>query len=149
MRPVVGSMRPSTLAIWPVYQIVPSSAASGSCGREPGVGSVHSRNVTCAGPARTAPCGLDFSGKFSARYADERRELIVRQLRADVPHHVKNRSPVFSAIAGAEHAADLMAIGAGALQDLLAGALGERGLAVSGRGQADEKRNQQGGKRLC
>ena len=42
-----------------------------------------------------------------------------------------------------------MASGAGALQDLLAGALGEGGLAVSGQTDAEKKRNEQRGKRLC
>src|SRR5439155_14782898 len=43
---VFGSNRPSTLAFMPVYQIDPSDAASGSCGRELGVGTSHSLNVT-------------------------------------------------------------------------------------------------------
>src|SRR5262245_58312664 len=40
--PVWGSNRPSTLANCPVYHREPSGATSGSCGREPGVGTVHS-----------------------------------------------------------------------------------------------------------
>src|SRR5205809_8072546 len=43
---VFGSNRPRTLAFMPVYQIDPSDAASGSCGRELGVGPSHSLNVT-------------------------------------------------------------------------------------------------------
>src|SRR5438128_1086064 len=35
--PVFGSRRPSPFAVWPVYQIEPSEAAIGSCGREAGV----------------------------------------------------------------------------------------------------------------
>jgi hypothetical protein len=34
----------------PVYQIEPSAAASGSWGREPGVGTAHSRIVTPTPP---------------------------------------------------------------------------------------------------
>src|SRR5208283_3967228 len=117
MRPVVGSMCPSALAIWAVYQIVPSSDASGSCGREPGVGSAHSLNVTCAGPATIAPCGLAFSGKFSARYVTR-----VTNWSSDscAPTFlIMWRTVLQSSIAGAKHAAELVASAAGALQDLL------------------------------
>src|SRR6266851_4085121 len=68
-RPVFGSSRPSTLAIWPVYQSDPSAVASGSCGRDPGVGTCHSFIETFTGPGITMPAGFGFSGKFLARYA--------------------------------------------------------------------------------
>jgi hypothetical protein len=67
--PVFGSSRPSTFAICPVYQSDPSDAASGSCGREPGVGTGHDLIEIFAGPGITAPAGFGFSGKFFARYA--------------------------------------------------------------------------------
>ena len=58
----------------PVYQIEPSEAASGSCGREFGVGTSHSLNVTGVLPVVTALseddaglAGALFSGKFLAR----------------------------------------------------------------------------------
>src|SRR5215831_6231471 len=65
---VLGSNRPSTLANCPVYQIEPSAAASGSCGREPGVGTGHSSMAALALPGNTTASGLGFSGKFLARY---------------------------------------------------------------------------------
>jgi hypothetical protein len=51
-----------------VYQSAPSGVASGSCGRAPGVGTSHSRNETCTGPAITTGPGLAFVGKLSIRY---------------------------------------------------------------------------------
>src|SRR5438309_1861825 len=60
--PLFGSTRPSTLAIWPVYHSDPSLAASGSCGREPGVGTCHFFIEIVTGPGITAPAGLAFSG---------------------------------------------------------------------------------------
>src|SRR5437870_7271074 len=68
-RPLVGSSRPSTLAIWPVYQSDPSAVASGSCGRDPGVGTCHSLIETFAGPGISTAAGLAFSGKFLVKYA--------------------------------------------------------------------------------
>ena len=68
-RPVFGSSRPSTLAICPVYQRAPSTVASGSCGRDPGVGTGHSLNETFTGPGITTPTGLGFSGNVLTRYA--------------------------------------------------------------------------------
>src|SRR5712691_2577959 len=41
--PVLGSNRPSTLALKPVYQSEPSDAASGSCGKVLAFGRSHSR----------------------------------------------------------------------------------------------------------
>ncbi len=67
--PVFGSTRPRTLAIWPVYQRDPSLAASGSCGRDPGVGTGQISMETLSGPAITAPAGFAFSGKFLTRYS--------------------------------------------------------------------------------
>src|SRR5215204_4687937 len=70
--PVFGSSLPSTFTIWPVYQMVPSDAASGSCGRDFGVGTSHSRIMTdgaCDDTGATAPgaaCGAGFSAGFSA-----------------------------------------------------------------------------------
>src|SRR5215475_15025073 len=46
--PVLGSRRPSLLAICPVYQSEPSGATAGSCGRELGVGTSHSLIETFA-----------------------------------------------------------------------------------------------------
>ncbi len=68
-------------------------------------------------------------------------ELTVRDLSARVLHHVKNRSPVLGAVAGAKHAADLMAPRAGALDDLLAGALRQGCLRASRA--AEKKRGKQ------
>ena len=67
--PVFGSRRPSTLVICPVYQSAPSRVASGSCGRDPGVGTCHSLIETRAGPGITMPTGFGFSGKFLVRYS--------------------------------------------------------------------------------
>src|SRR6266550_7041384 len=76
---VLGSNRPSTFAFMPVYQIDPSDAASGSCGREFGVGTSHSLNVTGVLPVLTVVASAAdefaagalsfFSGQFFARYA--------------------------------------------------------------------------------
>src|SRR5712664_2632540 len=41
--PLLGSNRPSTLALKPVYQSEPSGAASGSCGKVLAFGRSHSR----------------------------------------------------------------------------------------------------------
>src|SRR5580700_12143928 len=65
---VLGSNRPSTLAICPVYQTEPSGATSGSCGRDPGVGTCHSLIETSTLPGTTIASGCVFSGKFFARY---------------------------------------------------------------------------------
>ena len=51
----------------PLNQIVPSGAASGSCGRAPAVGTIHSRIVTDASPGISTAGGAGFSGKFLAR----------------------------------------------------------------------------------
>src|SRR5207253_8758025 len=66
---VFGSSRPRTLFIWPVYQSDPSAAASGSWGRDPGVGTGHSLIETLAGPGITTPAGFAFSGKFLVKYS--------------------------------------------------------------------------------
>ncbi len=65
--PVFGSTRPSRLVICPVYQMAPSRVASGSCGREPGIGTCHSLMSTRAGPGMITAAGIGFSGKFLAR----------------------------------------------------------------------------------
>src|SRR5579863_8728021 len=64
MLPVFGSMCPSRLAMCPVYQIVPSGAASGSWGRVPGVGKFHSLKDTSTLPGMAAGAGPGFAGKF-------------------------------------------------------------------------------------
>jgi len=46
---------------------------------------------------------------------DQSLELTIRDLGADVLHHMKNCSPVFRAVAGVEHAAELVAASASAL----------------------------------
>src|SRR5262252_4755715 len=66
---VFGSTWPSTLPHMPAHQIVPSFAASGSCGREPSVSAFHSRKLTCTGPGTTTDFGRGFSGKVLPRYA--------------------------------------------------------------------------------
>src|SRR5258706_1474865 len=65
---VFGSMRPSRIANCPVYQIAPSGVASGSCGREPGVGTSHSSIDTLTGPGTTTAAGFGLAGKLLARY---------------------------------------------------------------------------------
>ena len=67
--PDFGSRRPSAFTIWPVHQIDPSRVASGSCGRDPGVGTGHDVIDTVPGPGTTAPAGLAFSGKLFVKYA--------------------------------------------------------------------------------
>jgi hypothetical protein len=57
------------LVIWPVYQIAPSFAASGSCGREPGVSTGNTLISAFTGPAMTAAAGRGRSGKFFVRYS--------------------------------------------------------------------------------
>ncbi len=52
----------------PVYQIAPSLVASGSCGREPGVGTCQSLIAASTGPAMTTAAGRGRSGKFLIRY---------------------------------------------------------------------------------
>ena len=88
--------------------------------------------------------------ELAVRFTDEKQYFVSE---ASVYRLLKARDLIASpacAIAGAKHAADLVASGAGALQDLLAGALGERGLSVSGRAAAEQKRNEEEGpKRLC
>src|SRR3954469_7742901 len=66
--PVFISTRPSRFENWPVYHKPPSGVASGSCGRDPSVGTAHSLNVTFAGPSIKTAVGRGFSGKFVARY---------------------------------------------------------------------------------
>src|SRR3989442_939891 len=68
LRRVLGSTRPSTLAMWPVYQSEPSPPAKGSCGRERGVGTCHALIETVVGPGITTPAGFPFSGKFLVKY---------------------------------------------------------------------------------
>src|SRR5438105_15936504 len=53
----------------PAHQMVPSCAASGSCGREPSDGATHSRKLTCTGPRMTTDFGRGYSGKVLPRYA--------------------------------------------------------------------------------
>src|SRR5262249_16747529 len=65
--PVVGLRRPSRLANCPDHHSEPSGIASGSCGRSPGVGSDHSRNLTCTEPLIGAGLGRGFSGKLAIR----------------------------------------------------------------------------------
>src|SRR5512141_591036 len=60
--PVFGSRRPSLFASWPVYQSAPSGAASGSWGRDSGVGTSPSRITT-----------LTFEAAVSAAAATETR----------------------------------------------------------------------------
>src|SRR5579864_3671832 len=67
--PVRGSSRPTTFAICPVYQMKPSAVASGSCGREPGVGTLHSLIETLALPGTRAARGPGLGGKFLAKYS--------------------------------------------------------------------------------
>ena len=64
---VLGSKCPSTLAICPEYHTVPSGANIGSCGREPGVGTIHSLIVTSTFPGMIFASGCGFSGKFLVR----------------------------------------------------------------------------------
>src|SRR5262249_9814223 len=66
--PVLGSRRPSLPDSCPVYQIAPSLVASGSCGREPGVGTCQSLIAASTGPAMTTAAGRGRSGKFLIRY---------------------------------------------------------------------------------
>ena len=55
------------LANCPVHQIDPSEAASGSCGREPRVGAIHSVIVTLTGPEIITAAGEGLGGKCMAR----------------------------------------------------------------------------------
>src|SRR5215471_6874208 len=66
--PVLGSSRPSRLANCPDHHSAPSGVASGSCGREPGVGVLHCLNLTWTGPPILAGAGRGFSGKTDIRY---------------------------------------------------------------------------------
>src|ERR1700676_794292 len=49
--------------------MVPSGAASGSCGREPLVSESHSLKLTFTLPGMTTACGTSRSGKFLPRYS--------------------------------------------------------------------------------
>ena len=51
-----------------MYQIAPSLVASGSCGREPGVGTCQSLIAASTGPGMTTAAGRGRSGKFLMRY---------------------------------------------------------------------------------
>src|SRR5262245_14623266 len=62
--PVFGSKRPITFANIPVHQIDPSGPGSGSCGREPSDGTVHSLIDTFTEPGRTTAGGRGCSGKW-------------------------------------------------------------------------------------
>src|SRR3979409_1121690 len=66
--PVLGSRCPIRLPIWPLYHIVPSGAARGSCGRVPGVGNSHSLIETLTGPGTDTNLLAGFSGKLLTRY---------------------------------------------------------------------------------
>jgi hypothetical protein len=57
------------LFIWPVYQSDPSLAASGSCGREPGVDACQNFIETLVGPGTITASGLPFTGKVLTKYA--------------------------------------------------------------------------------
>src|SRR5207249_8279070 len=79
--PVFGSRRPSTLVICPVYQSAPSRVASGSCGRDPGVGTCHSLIETRAGPGITMPTGFrseEHTSELQSRF-DLGRRLLIEQ----------------------------------------------------------------------
>src|SRR5271167_3190935 len=64
---VLGSNRPSTFAICPVYHTEPSGANAGSWGRDPAVGTCHSLIETSTLPGITTASGAGLSGKFLAR----------------------------------------------------------------------------------
>jgi len=49
---------------------MPSGVASGSCGREPGVGVSHCLKSTWAGPATTTGFGRSSPLKFTLRYSE-------------------------------------------------------------------------------
>src|SRR4029079_16617800 len=66
--PVFMSTRPRRLENCPVYHRPPSGVASGSCGRDPSVGTAHSLKLTFAGPSISTADGRGFSGKLVARY---------------------------------------------------------------------------------
>src|SRR5262245_23873093 len=57
------------VASWPVHHIEPSFAASGSCGREPCVGTSHKSMRALTGPDRITADGRARSGKFFMRYS--------------------------------------------------------------------------------
>lgn len=67
--PVFWSIRPTTFAVCPEYQIMPSGVAHGSCGREPGVGTGHSVIAACTAPETIAAAGFGFSGNDLIRYS--------------------------------------------------------------------------------
>src|SRR5580700_1147832 len=66
--PVLGPRRPSRLANCPDHHSVPSGIASGSCGREPGVGVAQIWNLTFTGPSIATGLGRGNSGKDAIRY---------------------------------------------------------------------------------
>src|SRR5262249_62249662 len=65
--PVLGLRRPMTLANCPVHQIMPSAVASGSCGRDPRLGTIHSLMLTCTGPGMITAVGRGFAGEVFGR----------------------------------------------------------------------------------
>src|SRR4029453_8226412 len=67
--PDLGAIRQSLLAGRPVHHIEPSFAASGSCGREPCVGTSHKSMRALIGPERITADGRARSGKFFIRYS--------------------------------------------------------------------------------
>jgi len=67
-------------------------------------------------------------------------------LRADILHHVNDRLPVLRAIARAEHATEFVASSAHVLHDFPASALRQVGLAVCGKANAGQNRDEQGTK---
>ena len=64
----INPQLPRVLANCPVYQIAPSAVARGSCGGDPGVGTIHSFMLTLAFPEIILAAGLDRAGKFFAKY---------------------------------------------------------------------------------
>src|SRR5262249_50610246 len=102
--PVFGLSRPSTLAIWPVYQSEPSLAAKGSCGRDPGVGACQVLIEILAGPGIIQPAGVAPFRETFGKVLSERGDLIRRHSDAVIGHHSHDRAPARGRVAGANAA---------------------------------------------
>ena len=63
----LGIEMPQYVGHLPEYHTVPSGANIGSCGRDPGVGTIHSLMVTSVFPAMICAAGCGLGGKFFTR----------------------------------------------------------------------------------
>ena len=136
---VLGSKRPRRFAIWPLNQAAPSGAIIGSCGREPGVGTSHSLIATSVLPG-TMTAGGKGLAEVLRQIIRDGLELIGRNCRADIDHHVQHRVPLGFAVARIGDLAQRMTGGAGIGDDVFSRPVRQaRGGILRPRGKGGEQ----------